>query len=128
MSSTQQVSLGSEVHEFMDEKKEERALANREEVKRSRTKKEKEWEDIVNERSMLLEDIKNKRIDIENYENVHSTTEKDNNSLNADNLIWNQYLNCMSLYKEKLGISDQTLLETPAPMFNHCGSPSFDTD
>ncbi|XP_030934579.1 uncharacterized protein LOC115960021 [Quercus lobata] len=127
MSSTQQVSLGSEVDEFMDEKKEERALANREAVKRSRIKKEKEWEDIVNEKSMLLEDIKNKRIDIENYENDHSTTEKDNNSLNADNLIWNQYLNCMNLYKEKLGISDQTL-ETPAPMFNHCGSPSFDTD
>lgn len=55
MSSTQQVSLGSEVvDEFMDEKKEERALANREAVKRSRTKKEKEWEDIVNERSMVL--------------------------------------------------------------------------
>ena len=127
MSSTQEVSLGSEVDEFMDEKKDERALANREAVKRSRIKKEKEWEDIVNEKSMLLEDIKNKKIDIENYENDHSTTEKDNNSLNADNLIWNQYLNCMNLYKEKLGISDQTL-ETPAPMFNHCGSPSFDTD
>ena len=127
MSSTQEVSLGSEVDEFMDEKKDERALANREAVKRSRIKKEKEWEDIVNEKSMLLEDIKNKKIDIENYENDHSTTEKDNNSLNADILIWNQYLNCMNLYKEKLGISDQTL-ETPAPMFNHCGSPSFDTD
>ena len=127
MSSTQQVSLGSEVDEFKDDSKEERALANREAIKHSRTKKEKEWEDIVNERSKLLEDIKNKIIDIENYENAHSTTEKDNNSLNADNLIWNQYLNCMNLYKEKLGISDQTL-ETPAPTFNNCGSPSFDTN
>ncbi|KAK9995122.1 hypothetical protein SO802_024825 [Lithocarpus litseifolius] len=85
MSSTQQVSLGSEVDEFMDEKKEERALANSEAVKRSRTKKEKEWEDI----SELHELVQRKTWDFR---------------------------------------PDTETLESPAPTFNHCGKPSFDTN
>ncbi|XP_023882299.1 basic leucine zipper 4 [Quercus suber] len=109
---------GSNADRFMDEKKERRALANREAAKRSRIKKQNEWEAIVTERSEVLEDIKNKRIEIENYDNDYSMTEKENNSLDAGTLIVNKFLNCMSLYKKKLGIPDQTL-ETLAPTFNH---------
>ncbi|KAL4594297.1 hypothetical protein ACB092_12G010600 [Castanea dentata] len=112
------MSSGSKADRFMDEKKERKVLANREAAKRSRIKKQKEWEGIVTEKSAVLKDIKNKRIEIENYDNDYSMTEKDNNSLDAGTLIVNKFLNCMSLYKEKLGISDQTL-ETPAPTFNH---------
>ncbi|KAK4570732.1 hypothetical protein RGQ29_029541 [Quercus rubra] len=111
------MSSGPNVDRFMDEKKERKALANREAAKRSRIKKQKEWEGIVTERSVVLEDIENKKIEIENYDNDYSMTENENNSLDAGTLIVNKFLNCMNLYKKKLGIPDQTL-ETPAPTFN----------
>ncbi|XP_040993553.1 bZIP transcription factor 44-like [Juglans microcarpa x Juglans regia] len=117
MPSTQSASSGSEAdaikYGLMDEKKRKRMQSNRESAKRSRMKQQKKMEDLVDEKAMLLRELKKNSASYSGRERGWHSLESENNLLIAEKMCLAKRLDKFNSLIVNLGLVENNTPKSP---------------